>query len=195
MSQTENTSKPMSSREIPESPRRRNVVLGAVGVAAAMAGAGIAWWRGPGTSNVAAGDPVPEGFWELQWETPQGDAVRLQAFRGEPLLINFWATWCTPCVEEMPAINDFFNKNKANGMQVIGLAVDKPSAVASFLQKLPIAYPIGMAGANGSEWAARLGNPSGALPYSVLLGGGGMILQRKLGKLTTADLVSWGQLK
>lgn len=195
MSQTENNSSPMSDLKPSESTSRRNTLLGLAGVTAALAGAGFAWWRASGGNKVSAGDPVPEGFWELQWDAPQGEAVRLQAFRGRPLLINFWATWCTPCVEEMPAIDAFFNKNKPNGMQVLGLAVDKASAVTGFLQKMPVSYAIAMAGANGTDWAGRLGNPSGALPYSVLLGGDGLILQRKLGKLTSADLAAWGQLK
>jgi thiol-disulfide isomerase/thioredoxin len=195
MSQPENNSNPMTDLELSDSTSRRNLLLGIAGVTAAVAGAGLAWWRSSGVTQVAAGDPVPAGLWEMQWDAPQGAPVQLQAFRGRPLLINFWATWCTPCVEEMPAINDFFNKNKANGMQVVGLAVDKASAVTSFLQKLPIDYPIGMAGANGTDWAGRLGNPSGALPYSVLIGGEGLIMRRKLGKLTSADFTAWGQLK
>jgi thiol-disulfide isomerase/thioredoxin len=195
MSQIENNTTPMPVPEPSDSPGRRNLLLGAAGLTAAVLGAGIAWWRTSDVSHVTAGDPVPEGFWELQWDAPQGDPVQMQSFRGKPLLINFWATWCTPCVEEMPAINDFYKKNKPNGMQVLGLAVDKASAVTSFLQKMQVAYPIGMAGANGTDWAGRLGNPSGALPYSVLLGGNGQILQRKLGKLSSADLAGWGQLK
>ena len=121
--------------------------------------------------------------------------MRLQAFRGKPLLINFWATWCPPCIEEMPLINDFFKKNSGNGWQVLGLAVDNADSVRAFLQKIPLSYPVAMAGANGSELAGQLGNPSGALPYSVLIGSDGSILQRRLGKLSHADLDAWAQLK
>ena len=64
--------------------------------------------------------------------------VKLADFRGKPLLINFWATWCPPCIEELPLINDFYVKNKANGWQVLGLAVDKPSSVQSFLKRMPL---------------------------------------------------------
>lgn len=194
MSETENNSGQLDGSDLDIVPPRRKLLLGAAGALAAVAGAGIAWWR---TSSPGGGgqEPAPEGFWDMQWDAPHGDPVRLQAFRGKPLLINFWATWCAPCVEEMPAINDVFLKNRANGWQVLGLAVDKPSSVAAFLQKMSIAYPIGMAGANGTEWAARLGNPSGALPYSVLLGSEGLILQRRLGKLSHSDLDAWARLK
>ena len=121
--------------------------------------------------------------------------MQLQNFRGRPLLINFWATWCPPCIDELPLINAFYEKNKANGWQVIGLAIDRPSAVQAFLQKMPLAFPIGMAGLTGSDLAKQLGNPSGSLPFSVVLGAQGGILQRKLGRLTPEELAAWAGLK
>lgn len=135
------------------------------------------------------------GFWQLQWESPGTGAVRMESFHGKPLLVNFWATWCPPCVEELPLINGYFNQNKANGMQVVGIAVDKRSAVESFLLRLPLDFPVALAGLGGAELSRGLGNMSGALPYSVLIGSAGEVLQRKLGRLTEADLEGWAQLK
>jgi len=91
--------------------------------------------------------------------------LRLQDFRGKPLLLNFWATWCPPCIEELPLINAFYVNQKARGWQVIGLAVDRPAAVKGFLQKTPLNFPIALAGTTGGELATKLGNPSGALPF------------------------------
>jgi thiol-disulfide isomerase/thioredoxin len=119
----------------------------------------------------------------------------MQSFRGRPLLLNFWATWCTPCVEELPLINDFYRQNKANGWQVLGLAVDKLAPVQAFLQKMPLDFAIGMAGLTGAELGRGLGNLAGGLPFSVVLGSDGMGAQRKLGRLTAADLASWVRLK
>jgi thiol-disulfide isomerase/thioredoxin len=131
----------------------------------------------------------------MQWDTPQGGRVAMESFRGRPLLINFWATWCTPCVEELPLINDFYRQNKANGWQVLALAVDRLAPVQSFMQKLPLDFPVGMAGATGTELGRGLGNLAGGLPFSVVLSGGGLVLQRKLGRLTHEDLASWLRLK
>jgi thiol-disulfide isomerase/thioredoxin len=187
MSENENT--PLTAAN----PARRGLLL-AVGALAASAGLGLAWWRSPSLDTVPA-QALPEGFWQQQWDAPQGPPVRLQAFRGKPLLINFWATWCPPCIEELPLLNDFFKQNQTKGWQVLGLAVDRPSAVQGFLQKMPLNFPVGLAGANGTELANQLGNPSGALPFSVAIGAQGAVLQRKLGRLRAQELDSWAQLK
>jgi thiol-disulfide isomerase/thioredoxin len=131
----------------------------------------------------------------MQWETPQGGTVSMQAFQGRPLLVNFWATWCPPCVEELPLINDFYRQNKANGWQVLGLAVDKLAPVQAFLHKMPLDFPVGMAGLSGAELGRGLGNLAGGLPFSVALDSNGRIAQRKLGRLSAEDLTNWLRLK
>jgi thiol-disulfide isomerase/thioredoxin len=119
----------------------------------------------------------------------------LQSFRGKPLLVNFWATWCPPCIEELPLINAFYNKNRANGWQVIGLAIDKPAAVRAFLRQTPLDFPVVVEPLDGSELARQLGNPSGSLPFSIAINAQGGIVQRKLGRLNPEDLALWAQLK
>jgi thiol-disulfide isomerase/thioredoxin len=180
--------------DTPSFSSRRGLLVGA-GVLASAAGLGLSWNR---TSTQDGGssqtEPFP-GFWAQQWDTPQGDTLRAQDFRGKPLLINFWATWCPPCVDELPLINAFFQQHQAKGWQVIGLAVDRVAAVQSFLQKMPLAFPVGMVGADGGGLGKQLGNPSGALPFSVVVARQGNVAQRKLGRLHAADLESWAQLK
>ena len=171
---------------------RRGLLAGA-GLAAAALGVGLAFWQSG--DKQAAGAEVPADVWALQWDAPQGGKVSLSDFRGKPLLLNFWATWCPPCIEELPLINDFYGKNRTNGWQVLGLAIDKPSVVQSFLKRIPLDFPIGLAGLSGSELTKTLGNPTESLPFSVVIGSAGGVLGRKLGRLSLQDLDLWARLK
>lgn len=170
---------------------QRRVLIGAA-VTAALAGVGFAWWNSRATDVPA--DPV-EGFWSLQWDSPEGNPLSMSAFRGRPLLLNFWATWCPPCVEELPLINTFYRQNIVNGWQVLGLAVDKLEPVQAFLKKMPLEFPIGMAGLAGADLARSLGNLAGGLPFTVVFGADGAVLHRKLGRVNAGDLEAWGRLK
>lgn len=174
--------------------RRMVLGLAAAGVAA---GAGVAWWRGQASAVpvAPASAPLGDAFWAQRWETPQGSPLPMRSFFGRPILLNFWATWCPPCIEELPLINTFYRQNKANGWQVLGLAVDKPSPVRAFLKKTPLDFPVAMAGLSGVELARSLGNLAGGLPFSVVVGSDGGVLHRKLGRLTSSDLDAWARLK
>ena len=175
---------------------RRALLVGA-GAAAALSGLSVAWWRhaAPLVTAAPAGSPPPDGFWQAEWPTPQGATLPMKTLAGKPLLLNFWATWCPPCVEELPLINDFYLKNKASGWQVLGLAVDKLQPVQAFLQKSPLDFPVGMAGLAGTELTRSMGNLVGALPFSVVLGADGSILHRKMGRVTPEELALWAGLK
>ncbi|MES2952824.1 MAG: TlpA disulfide reductase family protein [Pseudomonadota bacterium] len=176
------------------SASRRRMLLGATAATAALLGAGAAWWRQQIPAAAVASPPV-DGFWALQWDTPQGGKLSMQSFQGRPLLLNFWATWCAPCVEELPLINDFYRQNKSNGWQVLGLAIDKLAPVQAFLNKMPLDFPVAMAGLTGAELGHELGNVAGGLPFSVTLGSNGAVLQRKMGRLQAADLANLLSLK
>ena len=155
-------------------------------VAAAAGGAGLAWWR-----SQPQGTPAPETLWSLELERPQGGPLALSAFRGQPLLVNFWATWCPPCVKEMPEIDRFSRDFKARGGRVLGVAIDGPAPVREFLQRRPVGYDIALAGLAGSELMRQLGNAGGVLPYTVLLDARGHIRQQKPGETTHEELARW----
>ena len=171
-----------------KSPRRRALLYTSVGVVAAAAGAGAAWWKwrpGEGATGVTA------DFWPMIFDTPNGPPLAMRSLQGKPLLLNFWATWCPPCVEEFPLLDTFFKQNSARSWQVLGLAIDQPSAVRAFLQRTPVSFPIGIAGLEGSELSKAFGNSSGGLPFSVVIGASGQVLQRRIGRVTAAELAQW----
>ncbi|MEJ7686064.1 MAG: TlpA disulfide reductase family protein [Variovorax sp.] len=171
------------------SPTRRKWVYGAVAAAAASAGVAGALWHRRGTT--AVGEQVDATFWTRRFDRPEGGELVFAELRGKPLLLNFWATWCPPCVEEMPMIDAFFQQNSSNGWQVVGLAIDQPSAVRKFLTKTPVTYALGLAGLDGTELVKQLGNTSGGLPFTLVLDSGGGIVARKMGKLAAQDLEAW----
>jgi thiol-disulfide isomerase/thioredoxin len=183
---------PATAGAVPSHSRR--LLLGATAASAALLGAGAALWHNQAPDQAPVAEPL-DGFWTAQWDTPQGGKLPMQSFQGRPLLLNFWATWCAPCVEELPLINDFYRQNKASGWQVLGLAIDKLAPVQSFLQKMPLDFPVGMAGLVGADWVRGLGNAAGGLPFSVVFGANGAVLHRKMGRLHADDLASMRSLK
>lgn len=160
-------------------------------MAACALGAGVAWWR---LAPREAQSPAVAAFWASRFEGPQGEPLVMEAFRGRPLLVNFWATWCPPCVEELPLLNAFQAEQGARGWQVLGLAVDQAAPVRQFLQKLPLNFPVGMAGLAGTELSRSLGNLGGGLPFSLVLDRSGAVQRQKVGKLDAADLEQWAKL-
>lgn len=169
--------------------KRRTAMLGGVAAAAAAGGAGLALWQ----RRLPA--PAPTGaeaaLWAMQFEQPAGGRLSLSAYRGRPLLLNFWATWCPPCVAELPLLDRFHQEQPASGWQVVGLAVDKLAPVVGFLAKRPISFAIGLTGLDGIELARTLGNRGGGLPFTAVFDRSGQLMQRKLGVIEPADLQKW----
>ena len=170
---------------------RRTAMYAGVAALAALAGAGVAWKRQAGQDAGGVAPEVMQAFWAAEFDTPKGESLPMTSFQGQPLVINFWATWCTPCVEEMPLIDAFFRENKEKSWQVLGLAIDQPSRVRQFLSQFPVSYKIGLAGLTGTELGKTLGNEVGGLPFTVVLDAQGRLIQRKLGKLTPDDIKKW----
>lgn len=167
---------------------RRHALYAGVATVAAAAGVGVALRR---HASEAVTPDALQAVWASEFDTPKGETLKLADFRGKPLVLNFWATWCPPCVEEMPLLDAFFRQNSANGWQVIGLAIDQPSLVKRFMGQFPVDYPIALGGMNGSELGRLLGNAQGGLPFTVVFDAAGDVKVQKLGKLSADEIKSW----
>jgi thiol-disulfide isomerase/thioredoxin len=170
---------------------RRGGLL-AAGVAAVAAAAGVGWalWR----QHAAALPPgIETELWAAAFDMPDGQRLSLARFRGQPLVLNFWATWCPPCVREMPALDRFARDFAGQGWRVVGLAADAAEPVRSFLARAPVSYAIGLTGFAGIELSRRLGNTSGGLPFTLVFGRDGRLLQRHMGETSYEQLANWAK--
>lgn len=143
-----------------------------------------------GVTPARLGDPLPE----IRLPDLDGNRVDLAAWaQGRPLLVNVWASWCGPCVQEMPELDRFAAAQGTTGTQVVGLALDTPDAVHNFLQRVPVRYPLILDTPGPADASVWLGNRAGVLPYSVLVGADGRILRQKVGPFATGEIDDWAR--
>jgi thiol-disulfide isomerase/thioredoxin len=117
----------------------------------------------------------------------------MASLHGRPLVLNFWATWCPPCIKELPELERFHREWSPKGWRVVGLAVDGAKPVREFLQKQPLSFAIGMAGLDGSTLGRQLGNEQGGLPFTAVFDRRGRLAHRKLGQTDFEELSTWAR--
>jgi thiol-disulfide isomerase/thioredoxin len=171
-------------------PRQRRRLLTATCMLGA-AGLGVAAHQcfgeaKPGAS--AASTKAADLLFAANLNDPDGKPQALAQWKGRPLVLNFWATWCVPCVEEMPDLQALREVYLPRKLEVLGLAIDNAKAVQEFRQRLGIRYPLLVAGSGGTELARALGNNSGGLPHTVLLDASGAVRYSHLGRIKIAEL-------
>ncbi|MEZ5436932.1 MAG: TlpA disulfide reductase family protein [Lysobacteraceae bacterium] len=136
---------------------------------------------------VGRGDPLPD----IRLGNLDGSLEPIADSAGRPLLINFWASWCGPCIKEMPVLDAFAREQGINGVQVIGIALDDIDNVKAFLADTPVSYRLLLDVASARDSSVQLGNQRGVLPYSVLVGRDGVIRRIRLGPFAKGEVETW----
>lgn len=139
------------------------------------------------TAVVAMTGPV-ETLPEFTLNNPAGEPQSIGSWPGKALLINFWATWCAPCLREIPLLVEYQERHRERPVQVVGIAVDRPDPVHAFMEDLEFNYPVLIGWADGMDAAAAFGVDFFALPFSVFTDTQGNILGVHTGELHAEHL-------
>jgi thiol-disulfide isomerase/thioredoxin len=142
-----------------------------------------AWFGARQFQSGPAAPSAVEQFYGRTLPDAGGKAADMKQWKGRPLVLNFWATWCAPCVEEMPELTSLQKELQAKNVQILGIGIDNPANISAFAAKYKIGYPLYVAGMEGSELSRQLGNQAGGLPFTVLVDASGKIKKTYLGKL------------
>jgi thiol-disulfide isomerase/thioredoxin len=130
----------------------------------------------------AAHPAVPDTVPDLTLPDAKGQQKSLRDYLGHPVIINFWATWCAPCRREIPLLLQLRQAYRGEHLEVVGIAVDFQAAVAEYLQKTPIAYPLLVGQDQGLAAAEKFGMEP-VLPFSVFADATGRVIAVKVGEL------------
>jgi thiol-disulfide isomerase/thioredoxin len=162
-------------------------LFGAIALLAAVAGALLWGWMRPAP---ALSEPSisPAATLAASFRDTSGGAHTLGEIRASLIVVNFWATWCAPCREEMPALSRTQARWRDRGVAFVGIADDDPGKVERFAREFGVTYPLWLGGDSAGELSRRLGNRRGVLPHTAILGPEGQVLDNRVGPYTDADL-------
>ena len=171
---------------------RSHLLIVAVAVVGALLGLYAGTYVGqPRLTPPGTGLKPGERLADLQFADVAGQRHPLGEWNGKLVLVNFWATWCGPCRDEMPLLNRTRRELAGKDLEVVGIAIDDTDAVGAFLKDSPVSYPILVGGNNDTLY--QFGDGSGVLPYSVLFGRDGKLLSQRAGSFTESGLNHWLQ--
>ncbi len=167
--------------------RARLIAIVVVGLVALAAGIGFSLRHVAPADTANASAPM---FYALRLNDATGTERAMGEHRGRVVIINFWATWCVPCVEEIPMFSRIHAKH-GDRVPFVGLGIDSPGNIAGFYLRFRPSYPLLAAGASGTELARGFGDTAGGLPFTVVLGPGGKVLDSRLGRVDEPTLEGW----
>lgn len=159
-------------------PSRREVLA----IAGVSLAAGAAGWLI--SSQLQDPSPEGEGLGTMRVTDLAGNPRSITEWKGRVLVVNFWATWCPPCREEIPDLVISRDKLQSSGAEFLGIAFDHAAKVAEFVRDVRISYPVLLADSSALKLVKAIGNPSGGLPFTIVLDRKGGIVHRNLGVVT-----------
>ncbi|MBI3937718.1 MAG: TlpA family protein disulfide reductase [Betaproteobacteria bacterium] len=165
---------------------RQTLLIVAIALLATASGAIFYWWRSGGLEPVPA--RAAHAVMGASLEDLSGRQQPLSQWRGKALVVNFWATWCPPCREEIPEFIKAQDKYRAQGLQFVGIAIDRRDAVEAFVKEMGINYPVLLGGVEAMELTREAGNRAGVLPFTLVIDRSGKVVGKELGKITRAKL-------
>lgn len=168
--------------------RRQWLLAATAGLGAAGLGA---WLSARRLAPAPVADEAAERLFATTFPDADGNPQPLAQWRGQILVVNFWATWCPPCVEEMPDLQAVRDAYHGRGVEIVGVGIDNAEKIRAFRDRMELRLPLLVAGAGGSDLGQALGNRTGALPYTALIDRQGRVAQRKLGQIKPAELRLW----
>lgn len=168
--------------------------LGAAALVLALAaGAGVRWWVGGAGADgftAPAGGPLPRPDFTLP-DLASGKARAISEWDGKRIVLNFWASWCAPCLEEMPMFVELQERFGPAGAQFVGVAVDSPENARRLAERLALNYPNLVGELEAMDAASAYGNRNGVLPFTVLINEKGQIEATHDGLVDRAALEAW----
>jgi thiol-disulfide isomerase/thioredoxin len=168
--------------------RRRWLAIAGVGALAAAAGYGLNRWRDDGPAEDAPNAAAVQALLAAPLRDLEGGSKAIESWRGKVLVVNFWATWCAPCRQEIPEFVKMQERHGARGLQFVGIAIDQPQSVADFAREFRINYPLLIGGLETLALMRESGNRAGVLPFTLILSRKGTVAKSHRGMLTEAAL-------
>lgn len=165
---------------------RYKIALAVIALAAAGAGVLMGSQRSSRTGGGEAADTTT--LINLTMADPDGNPQSLVQWRGKVLAVNFWATWCAPCLEEMPEFSLVSKEYAARGVQFVGISIDTADNVRKFNSRLQVSYPLLIGQNDAMQTSVALGNRLMALPFTAILSRNGKLVHHKLGRMRAPEL-------
>jgi len=134
--------------------------------------------------------PTAQDLYSKTFPDAAGKEYPLSALKGHVVVVNFWATWCVPCVEEIPSLSKM-SASYAKKVEFVGIGIDSAANVAEFQKKIGPSYPLLVASSDGSDLVRAFGDPQGGLPFTIVIDKKGNIRNIKLGPVDEAELRGW----